>query len=53
MRVGGNRWKLVGVDGSEGKGARESGSGWEHGFVKPIIKYAWTYLGKIKRPNNN
>ena len=38
---------------SEWKWVRESGSGWEHGFVKPIIKYAWTYLGKIKRPNNN
>ena len=32
------------------------GSGWkwwEHGLVKPIIKYTWTFLGKIKRPNNN
>ena len=36
-------WKLVGAGRSE----------WEYGLVKPIIKYTYTFLGNIKRPNNN
>ena len=41
--MGGSEWKWVGV----------GGSGWENGLVKPIIKYARTYLGKMRIPDNN
>ena len=53
MGVHGSGWEWVGVSGSRWEWMEMSGSGWEYGLVKPIIKYAWTYLGKIKRPNNN
>ena len=36
------------MGGSECKRVRVDLSGWARVLVKPIIKYAWTYLGKIK-----
>ena len=43
----------MGVGGSEWKWVEVGGSGWEHGLVKHIIKYAWICLEKIKIPNTN
>ena len=43
VKVDRSRWKLVGAGSSE----------WEYGLVESIIKYTYTYLGNIKRPNNN
>ena len=53
LGIGGSGWDYMEVGRSEWEQVRVNGSEWEHDLIKSIIKYAWTYLRKIKRPNNN